>query len=159
MGNEIGQLREWDENRQQDWDMLGYPMHDSFYHYYRELSRIYTTCPALYNGEYNPNCFRWLQVHAAQFSTYVYERRAEGQSVIVMLNFSDQYWSSFSFGYDKNVTLKELINSDWEEYSGKTKHSDMKVLVQEQVYDGMPYRISTDIAPFSARIFLVKKGL
>ena len=35
----------------------------------------------------------------------------------------------------------------------------MKVLVQEQVYDGMPYRISTDIAPFSARIFLVKKGL
>ena len=159
MGNEIGQLREWDENRQQDWDMLGYPMHDSFYHYYRELSRIYTTCPALYKGEYNPNCFRWLQVHAAQFSTYVYERRAEGQSVIVMLNFSDQYWSSFSFGYDRNVTLKELINSDWEEYSGKTKHSDMKVLVQEQVYDGMPYRISTDIAPFSARIFLVKKGL
>ena len=27
MGNEFGQLREWDEKRQQDWDMLKYPMH------------------------------------------------------------------------------------------------------------------------------------
>ena len=30
MGNEIGQLREWDEKQEQDWNVLTYPMHDSF---------------------------------------------------------------------------------------------------------------------------------
>ena len=29
MGNEIGQLREWDEKRQQDWNIVEYPIHDS----------------------------------------------------------------------------------------------------------------------------------
>ncbi|MBQ8198928.1 MAG: 1,4-alpha-glucan branching protein GlgB [Lachnospiraceae bacterium] len=157
MGNEIGQLREWDENRQQDWDMLKYPMHDSFHKYYRDLCEIYTGYPALYNGEYNPECFRWLEVNAAEFSTYVYERKAQGQSVIVMLNFSDQYWSNFSFGYDKECGLKELINSDWYCYSGHTAPDDMKVYITKEDMYGKPYRIVTDIAPFSARVFLVEE--
>ena len=30
MGNEIGQLREWDEKKEQDWFLLKYPNHDFF---------------------------------------------------------------------------------------------------------------------------------
>lgn len=156
MGNEIGQLREWDERRQLDWDVLQYPMHDSFYKYYRQLCEIYTTYPALYDGEYNRDCFRWLEENAADFSTYVYERRASGQSVVVMLNFSDQYWSDFTFGYDRECSLKELINSDWLCFSGHTGQGDMKVKITKDDAQLLPYRIQTDIAPFSARIFLVE---
>lgn len=156
MGNEIGQLREWDENRQQDWEMLKYPMHDSFHAYYKKLCELYNKYPALHDGEYNRDCFRWLEANAAEFSTYVYERRAGGQSVIVMLNFSDQYWSDFSFGYDRGCSLKELVNSDWLCYSGHTKEEDMAVHISDDGCNGMTYRIQTDIAPFSARIFLVE---
>lgn len=155
MGNEIGQLREWDERRQLDWDMLRYPMHDSFRAYYRRLCEIYTTYPALYDGEYNRDCFRWLEENAADFSTYVYERRASGQSIIVMLNFSDQYWSDFTFGYDRACILRELINSDWLCFSGHTQQGDMKVRMTKDETQILPYRVQTDIAPFSARIFLV----
>ena len=34
MGGEIGQLREWDEKRQQDWELLSYPNHDAFHPFY-----------------------------------------------------------------------------------------------------------------------------
>lgn len=156
MGNEIGQLREWDENRQQDWDMLKYPLHDSFQKYCAQLSELYLTYPALYDGEYNSGCFRWLESHAAEFSTYVYERRAQGQNIIVMLNFSDQYWSNFTFGYDRDCKLKELVNSDWYCYSGNTSPDDMKICVSAEPLHDKPYRICTDIAPFSARLFLVE---
>lgn len=156
MGNEIGQLREWDENRQQDWEMLKYPMHDSFHHYFTELCRLYEEYPALHDGEYNRNCFRWLEAGAESFSTYVYERRAQGQSVVVMLNFSDQYWSDFTFGFDEDCQFVELINSDWECYNGHTKKDDMQVYVDHQMKNGKPYQIRTDIAPFSARIFLLQ---
>ena len=40
MGNEFGQLREWDESREQDWDILKYPLHDAFHRYMIELNRI-----------------------------------------------------------------------------------------------------------------------
>ncbi len=157
MGNEIGQLREWDENRQQDWNMLIYPMHDSFHVYYQKLCELYENYPALHDGEYNPHCFRWLECNAPEFSTYVYERSACNQSIIVMLNFSDQYWSGFSFGYDRECELKELVNSDWQCYSGNTKPEDMKVCIADRPYHSFSKCITTDIAPFSARIFLVEE--
>ena len=41
MGSEFGQLREWDEQREQDWMLLKYPVHDAFLHYIRCL--LYTS--------------------------------------------------------------------------------------------------------------------
>ena len=43
MGNEIGQFREWDEEREQDWGLITYPFHDAFHHYYMELCKLYAT--------------------------------------------------------------------------------------------------------------------
>ena len=53
MGNEIGQFREWDEKREQDWFLKKYPLHDSFMRYIRDISRVYVNTSALYNSEYN----------------------------------------------------------------------------------------------------------
>ena len=38
MGNEFGQLREWDEKRAQDWDLLKYPVHDAFHAYMKQYA-------------------------------------------------------------------------------------------------------------------------
>lgn len=32
MGSELGQLREWTETQQQDFDILKFPIHDAFHH-------------------------------------------------------------------------------------------------------------------------------
>ena len=37
MGNEFGQLREWDETREQDWPILSYPVHDEFHRFMATL--------------------------------------------------------------------------------------------------------------------------
>ena len=37
MGFELAQLREWDERRQQDWELLRYPVHDGFAHFIQTL--------------------------------------------------------------------------------------------------------------------------
>ncbi len=41
MGNELGQLREWDEKREQDWEILKYPLHDAFHRFMKDLNQIY----------------------------------------------------------------------------------------------------------------------
>ena len=60
MGNEIGQFREWDEKREQDWDLLKYPNHDSFHQYMKALNKIYMKEPALSAWDDDPNGFAWI---------------------------------------------------------------------------------------------------
>lgn len=156
MGNEIGQFREWDEEREQDWGLLKYPFHDAFHRYYIELCKLYKEEPALYEGEYNPECFEWLEVHAEQFSTYVYARKGGGEIMVIALNLSDQFWKDFSFGIWEGAGLLEVLNSDWECYGGKTKPEDDNCHVFSQEYAGKPARAVIDLAPFSARIFKVE---
>ena len=158
MGNEFGQFREWDEMREQDWDVLKYPLHDSFHCYYKDLCKLYQTEPALYDGEYNPLCFSWVVIDAPDFSTYVYERRGNGERILVALNLSDQFWLDFTFGVEgkgEKLYLNELINSDWECYSGKTKKDDQNLKVTKKVCKGKPYEVKMHLAPFSARIIKI----
>lgn len=156
MGNEIGQFREWDESREQDWDLLTYPFHDAFHQYYIKLCKLYESEPALYDGEYNPDCFEWLEVHADQFSTYVYARKGGGKIIVVALNLSDQFWKDFTFGIWEGAKLKELLNSDWECYGGRTKPEDDNYHTYEEAFNGKPARAVVDLPPFSARIFRVE---
>ncbi|MDO5519544.1 MAG: 1,4-alpha-glucan branching protein GlgB [bacterium] len=89
MGNEIGQFREWDEKREQDWDLLKYPKHDEFFRYIKKLNRIYLKYPALYAHDYEQEGFQWLECDSIETLTYAFERRAGGQRILAVFNFSD----------------------------------------------------------------------
>ena len=39
MGNEIGHFREWDEKREQDWNLLDFPAHQDFHRFMADLNR------------------------------------------------------------------------------------------------------------------------
>ena len=165
MGNEIAQFREWDEKREQDWDILSFPMHKSFQQYYKDLCFLYQTEKSLYDGEYNKDCFAWLESSARNYVTYAYSRQVDDEQIVVVLNFSDQFWSSFPIAVSTGK-WKELLNSDWEMYGGCTKKTDQNIRCSKNAehrctdsnrmdFNRM-YTLFLDLAPFSARIFKTK---
>lgn len=156
MGNEIGQLREWDETREQDWDLLKYPKHDSFNQYIVTLNQLYNTSQALYEGEYNENNFRWLEVNAVKECVYVYERRKGDEAYIVVLNLMNCAYEDFKFGYDLDVSIEEVLNSDYECYGGETKKSKRCYKAEEDAYKEWQYTLKVDIPAFTAQIYKVK---
>ncbi len=156
MGNEFGQFREWDEDREQDWNLLDYPIHEAFRRFYARLSHLYLEEPALYDGEYNSDCFEWLTVDAADYVAYAYERRAFGETILVVLNLSDQYWKDFKVGIPRLYVLKELLDTDWECYGGSTKPEDRTYCVKDEPHRERPYTLLVDLPPFCARIFKVE---
>ena len=79
MGSEFGQLREWDEGREQDWMLRRYPLHDGFYHFMRDLNRLYLQSPALWAKDDDPDGFAWLDCHREAQCLYLLERRGGGQ--------------------------------------------------------------------------------
>ncbi len=153
MGNEIAQFREWDEKREQDWDILKYPLHDSFHRYFAELNRIYTTYEALYKDELNDRNFKWLESFAKDKSVYVFETGMGKKKIISAFNFSDEDRGKVSFDASGKRTITELISSDYDIYSGTTHRGDD---VPDVFYNEAENysRITVHLPPFTGVMYI-----
>ncbi|MBO4877272.1 MAG: 1,4-alpha-glucan branching protein GlgB [Ruminococcus sp.] len=151
MGSEFGQLREWDEKRQQDWDMLKYPLHDSFREYIRRLNHIYLTHTALHY-DYDPTNFRWEDCSSTDRCVYAIRRNSADGDILAVLNFSDWYQPDYSVDIGEEYTAELLLDSDSQLYSGTTPEG-------ETVFTQESGRLSMDIPPYSGRMFLLKHAV
>lgn len=156
MGNEIGQLREWDEKREQDWELVKYPLHDGFRQWFAALSRLYFIHPALHEDEYNSAAFRWIENGAPSACVYAYERGMGRERVLAVLNLSQQAHYGFRLGLDRPAELTEALNSDWTWYGGSTKEKSRTLHTEAVPHRDMPYSFTTDLAPFGSIVYLVK---
>lgn len=153
MGSELGQLREWTETQQQDFDILKFPIHDAFHHFMMELNRLYLTEPALYEGDYEADGFRWLDCHQEQRCIYAIQRHAaHGEDLVILLHFSDEGTQHYTFTLPDCTALQPLLHTDWERFHGNTVE-DTKPIVGEMTRNGCQFQI--DLPPFSG--ILLKK--
>lgn len=151
MGGEFAQFREWDESREQDWELLKYPLHDSFRRFITDLSMLYDNRISLHSGEYNPSCFKWIITDEDEASLFAYIRQSGGEKTVCALNLSDMPRTArFSLGDDD--ILRELINSDSDIYSGTTP--TVPDVSEKRGPDGC---FEIRLAPFSGRIFSAEK--
>lgn len=127
MGNEIGQFREWDEKREQDWDLLKYPNHDSIHQYMKALNKIYMKEPALSAWDDDPNGFAWILCGKENDVVYIFQREVNEDKVIVVLNLSGLVYKNYHFNYGNGDTMKVLINSDWNKFGGSTKDTEKTI--------------------------------
>lgn len=130
MGNEIGQLREWDEKREQDWFILKYPIHDAFHHFIKDLNEIYLEHTALSSMDYVNEGFQWLDCHQEERCIYAFERKSAEERILAIFNFSDQLQEDYVLVVPDSQKLELLIASDMETYNG-TKNDIKKVIEPE----------------------------
>ena len=153
MGNEIGQLREWDEKKEQDWNLLSYPAHDAFYKYISDLNAIYLAHPALWELDHAPEGFSWIDCHQEEKCIYILQRNGKTEHLIAAFNLSAQE-QSVTF-HLPGRSLTSLIYSDWEKYGGSTPDGNYSRLAT--VDRGISGQ-SLIMAPFSAALFRVEKS-
>ena len=141
MGNELGQLREWDEKREQDWNILKYPIHDAFHHFMKDLNLIYQTHPALSQKDYTPDGFQWIDCHQEVRCIYAFERRSDQERILAIFNFSDTLQEKYEFEVKDAKKLTILIASDMEQYAGTKKYKAMNIPMQngKAILDLEPY--------------------
>ena len=117
MGNEIGQLREWDEKRQQDWNLLDFPVHREFHRFMMDLNHIYPQHPALSEKDYDPDGFRWLDCHQQARCIYAFERIGSSERIIAVFNFSNCE-QIYQLKVRNSQTVQVLLSSNWVIYGG-----------------------------------------
>ena len=117
MGNELGQLREWDEKRQQDWNLLDFPVHREFHRFMMDLNHIYLQHLALSEKDYDPDGFRWLDCHQEERCIYAFERIGSSERIIAVFNFSNRE-QIYQLKIQNPQTVQVLLSSNWVIYGG-----------------------------------------
>ena len=154
MGNEFGQFREWDEKREQDWELLAYPMHDMFRKFFKKLGELYASHPALYQEEYRRECFQWLKQDAPKELVIAYMRTAGSERLVAIFNFSDQDFKEFDCYVPGPVCLKELIHTDDEIYGGGLCAHEA-ILRSKGMEEWQKDMVTFSLPPFSGALYQV----
>ena len=158
MGNEIGQLREWDEQKSCDWFLLDYPMHDAFEHLCEDLGKIYTENDAFFDQDYDPSCFCWIDADNVGQNTFSFIRRGSKKDFVIIMNFSTNPYDHQQFGVPCKGKYKEILNTEWDKYNGNLKgHAPQEVQAMRLTRHNQPYMIEVNVPSFGAMIYEVEK--
>lgn len=147
MGNEFGQLREWDEKRQQDWNLFDFPIHNGFRLFIEELNEAYLAHPSLWERDYEPDGFTWIDCHEEKRCLYAFEREGGGERTVAVLNLSDKE-QEFEFEVKGASALEPVIDTDENRFGG-TREGALETVAIE---DG---KAAVTMAPLSGQLYLV----
>ena len=155
MGNELGHFREWDEKKELDWGLMKYPFHDSFQKYFAELGRLYATEPALYDGEYNPNCFEWIACESRDEGVYAWLRKGAGQTILCVMNTQNTAHKKFPLYFQYPCAADELLNSEAACWNGADRSRTRHLHTTDGGVYGRDYTLSVDLPAMGSRMYRI----
>ena len=118
MGCEFGQGSEWSVNRTLDWYVLDYAHHRGLQSLVKDLNKLYTTQPALFQFDFDHQGFEWIDCHDVQQSIISYRRKSTDEDLIIILNFTPVPRQGYRIGVPKSGVYYEIFNSDSYYYDG-----------------------------------------
>lgn len=143
MGSEFGQLREWDEEKEQDWLLLKYPNHDAFLAYMKELNNCYQNYDAFWKMDYENNGFMWLDCNSNKDCLYAIVRNGHKSRIMAAFNFREVEYKGYSFQADGAQKLRVILHSDWYRFGGNTPEDEV-------IYEAVDGRFSIDLPAYGS---------
>ena len=118
MGGELGQWREWNHESSIDWHLLEYPNNEGIRRWVRDLNRLLSSEPALYERDFENTGFEWVDFSDWESSVISFLRKSENETVLVVCNFTPIPHYNYRIGVPSGGFWKEILNSDAKEYGG-----------------------------------------
>jgi 1,4-alpha-glucan branching enzyme len=159
MGGEFAQWREWSEERELDWWLLGHAAHQGMQRLVRDLNLLYREHPALHARDAEPEGHRWIDADDAEQSTFTWLRfGAKGDPpVAVLCNFTPVPRVGMRIGLPHAGRWREAMNSDAVCYGGSGM-GNLGVIEAEAVpHRGFPAS-ATVLLPPLATLWLVAEA-
>ncbi|MDY7000431.1 MAG: 1,4-alpha-glucan branching enzyme, partial [Thermodesulfobacteriota bacterium] len=119
MGDEFGQGPEWSHEGSLNWDQLEHENHQGIMRFVEDLNRLYREETALFELDFHPDGFQWLDFRDSEASVMSYLRLdGLGREVLVILNFTPVPRSNYRIGVPRAGVWREILNSDAQLYGG-----------------------------------------
>jgi 1,4-alpha-glucan branching enzyme len=149
MGCEIGQEAEWSEERSVDWHLLEAADHAGVQSLVRDLNRIYKERPALWEVDFEPGGFQWLEPNDAHANVLAFARRSkDGSEVLVCVcNLSPVPRDQYRLGMPKPGRWVEALNTDSTYYGGSDVGNLGGVEAEEFAWHDQPCSAEVTLPP------------
>ena len=159
MGGEFGQWREWDVASSLDWHLLQDEPHRQLHRYVRDLNHFYLAEPALYECDFEPSGFEWIDFRDWESSVVAFLRRArrEVPFLIFVCNFTPVPRPGYRLGVPEPGDYREVFNSDRPEYGGSGYGNPEPLRAEPIPWSDRPYSIRLTLPPLAV-IILKRAG-
>lgn len=155
MGQDFGQIDEWNENASLEWELLQYPLHKNMQSYVRALNHMVLEHPALYEEDFDPSGFEWINCSYHEESMVLYVRRSKDgkETLLFICNFDNVEHEKFRLGVPFAGKYKEIFNSDAREFGGQGRINARAKNSRKIPWDDRENSIECNIPPMSFLVF------
>ena len=155
MGQEFGQVHEWNENDDLDWDILQFPVHRQMQDYVKALNGFYTSHPAMYQEDYYPDGFQWINCtyHEESLAMFIRRTKKPEETLLFVCNFDNMTHEGFRVGVPFYGKYKEVLSSEDEKFGGEGSANPRVKTAKAIEWDGRDYSIEINIPAMSTMIF------
>jgi 1,4-alpha-glucan branching enzyme len=160
MGGEFGQWDEWYHESSLDWQLLDQAPHAGLQRWVKDLNALYRSVPALYELDFDPAGFEWIDCDdAIQGSLSLIRRgRSNRNEVVVVCNFTPLPRFNYRLGVPKDGFWREVLNSDGTDYWGSGIGNLGGIQAKPIAHHGRPYSLNLTLPPLAAIYFKYEGG-
>ncbi len=155
MGSDFGQWNEWNCDQSLQWDLLQWESHQGLKKLVADLNRLYRSQPALFEDDFTPSGFEWIDCHNYEDSTLSYIRRAHDRDdyLVVCCNFTPVVRKQHRLGVPDLVWYEEIFNSDSTYYGGSNVGNGPGVQAENIPGHDRPHSIQVSLPPLGVSVF------
>lgn len=160
MGSEFGQFIEWREYEELEWKLIDeFEMHKNTQEYCKVLNKFYKDNRALWELDYSPEGFKWIDADNNDQSILVFMRKSKNEkdTLIFICNFTPVVYYDFRIGVPYLADYKEIFNTDKKEYGGSGQVMEDILVAEEKGYHNMPYSIKIKVPPMGVSVLGIDK--
>jgi len=155
MGGEIGQWNEWNHESSLDWHLLQFPSHQGLLRWVKDVNHLYKSEPALYELDFHPEGFEWIDFHDWEQSVVSFVRKGKTTDdiILVVCNFTPVPRYNYFVGVPRDGFWREMLNSDADLYWGSGLGNLGGVRAQPVAVQNRPYSLLLTLPPLSVVFF------
>ena len=155
MGAELAQPGEWRHDQSLDWHLLQYPHHRGVQELIRGLNHQYQKRPALWERDFSPEGFRWVDASDADSNVLSFLRLPapgddgppEHRALACVANLSPVVRRGYRVGLPSGGAWREVLNTDATEFGGSGVGNSGQVWAADHPFHGLAFSAELTLPP------------
>lgn len=155
MGQDFGQLREWSEKRELDWELLEDENHSHLQTFVKDLLAIYRKYPAMYELDDQVEGFEWINPNDGDRSIFSFVRHGKSgrNNLLFVCNFTPVARPDYRVGVPKKKKYTLILNSDDGKYGGSGEERPEVYQSVKSECDGREFSFAYELPAYGVAVF------